>query len=156
MIYLRAESGADIAKLGGDPNRLTGDFAAPPGAIVLERNEGSGAKAMLVAAITKHKCYYLGYQSVCAAPDATAAPDLSDGEAAVQVLVTLNVRSQPRRAAPLIGTVPKDSNVVVNLCLTTSDGIWCRADFGGKTGWMAKSVVRQQEWPVISFVNAKE
>ena len=156
VILLETQDGSEISELGGDPQRLTGGFSGSPDAVVLERNDGSGAKASLVAAIARHKCYYLGYQSVCADADSTKAPELTDGEAEISVQVTLNVRSQPRRGAPLIGTIPTGSDVTVNLCLATSDGIWCRAEFGEQSGWMAKSAVRQQEWPVITFVNAKE
>jgi SH3-like domain-containing protein len=87
-------------------------------------------------------------------PSATKAPDFKEETARIDVLVKLNVRNQPRRGAAVIGTVPPDSTVTVNACLTTSDGIWCRARFGDSMGWMAKSALRQGEWPVITYVNA--
>lgn len=152
-IILRGADRTQVAELGGDPSRLSGSYAGAPDAIILERAQGSPAKAALVQAITRHKCYFLGFSDRCADESATQAPDVSEDNARISVLVALNVRSQPRRDAPVIGAVPQDAKVNVNLCLTASDGIWCRARFGDQLGWMAKSAVRQQEWPVITFVN---
>lgn len=153
-IILRAPDGGRLAELGGEPARLTGDFSGTPDAIILEREAGSGAKAALVRAIGRHRCYFLGYTDTCAPAAATQRPDLSEGTATINVLVDLNVRSQPRREASTIGAVPAGSEVTVNLCFLTSDGIWCRAQFGEQAGWMAKSAVRQDEWPVLTFVNS--
>jgi len=153
-IILASKDGGPVAAVGGNPRRLSGDYVAPPNTVVLERETGSGAKSQLSSAIKKHGCYYLGYTANCADESATQRPDLEDGTASVNVVVSLNVRNQPRRSAPVIGTVPSGSDVTVNACLTTSDGIWCRARFGESVGWMAKSALRQGEWPVITYVNA--
>ncbi|MDR9393812.1 AprI/Inh family metalloprotease inhibitor [Roseovarius sp. SYSU LYC5161] len=153
-ILLETSSGQQVAALGGNPQRLSGDYVRPPNALVLERQSGSGAKADLTAAIKLHGCYYLGFTQDCAEPSATEAPAFEDGLARIKVLVNLNARSQPRRDAQVIGTIPAESEVTVNACLTTSDGIWCRAQFNEANGWMAKSAMRAGEWPVITFVNA--
>lgn len=153
-ILLTLTSGQVIAALGGNPQRLSGDYAGPPGAVVLERENGSGAKAELTAAIKGHGCYYLGYTADCADKSATKSPRFNAGTAEIDVLVKLNVRNQPRRDAPVIGTIPRGSTVTINACLTTSDGIWCRAWFDSSMGWMAKSALRQGQWPVITYVNA--
>ena len=155
-ILLRSPDGEPLAELGGEPTRLTGDFFGDPDAIILEREAGSGAKADLVKAISRHRCYFLGYTDTCAQSTATQAPDLAEGPSSIDVLVDLNVRSQPRREAATIGAVPAGSEVMVNLCFSTSDGIWCRAQFGEQSGWMAKSAIRQGEWPVLTFVNSSE
>ncbi len=154
-ILVTLTSGQAIAALGGNPQRLSGDYAGPPGALVLERENGSGAKADLTAAIKGHGCYYLGYTADCADTSATKPPKFDGGTAEIDVLVKLNVRNQPRRDAPVMGTIPRGSTVTVNTCLTTSDGIWCRARFDDSMGWMAKSALRQGQWPVITYVNAR-
>lgn len=153
-IALRGSDGNRYAELGGEPTRLSGEIAGEPDAIVLERIDGSGIKAELIGAIARYKCYFLGYTDVCATATATSAPDISSGTASVEVLVDLNVRTQPRRNASPIGIVPAGSTISVNLCLATSDGIWCRANFGEQSGWMPKSAIRRSEWPVLTFVNA--
>lgn len=152
-IVLRSSDGTQLAALGGTPTRLTGSYNGTPDTIILERSQGSGAKAALVAAIGRHKCYFLGYSDKCADEAGTHAPEFTDEGAKISVLVSLNVRNQPRRDAPVIGAVPQDSDVSVDLCLAASDGLWCRARFGDQSGWMAKSAIRQQEWPVVTFVN---
>lgn len=154
-IVLSSAEGQQIAALGGNPQRLSGDYVNPPNALVLERESGSGAKAVLASAIRKHGCYFLGYTADCAEPSATEVPDLKEETARINVLVELNVRNQPRREAPIIGTVSSGASITVNACLTTSDGAWCRARFGDSMGWMAKSALRQDEWPVITYISAK-
>lgn len=104
-------------------------------------------------AIARYRCYFSGYSDVCADTAATEAPAFTEDTASIQVLVSLNVSNESRRDAPVIGTIPPDSEVNVNLCLTASDGLWCRARFGDQSDWMAKSAIRQEEWPVITFVN---
>lgn len=153
-IVLSTPTGELIAALGGNPQRLSGDYVGASNALVLERESGSGAKVALTEALRVHGCYYLGYTADCVEPQATQAPEFEEGTAKIDVLVKLNVRNQPRRDASIIGTVPRESTVTVNACLTTSDGIWCRAGFGETVGWLAKTALRQGEWPVISYVNA--
>ena len=153
-LILLSNEGARVAALGGNPRRLSGDYAASPNVVVLEREGGSGLKPELSDAIRAHGCYYLGYTADCVETSATEPPNFSDGVAEINVLVNLNVRNQPRRDAPVIGTVPPGSTLLVNVCLTTSDGIWCRARFGETEGWMAKSAMRRDEWPVITFISA--
>lgn len=115
-IILRQPDGAQFAELGGEPTRLSGDFAGDPDAIVLEREAGSGGKSDLAQAISRHRCYFLGYSGDCAPSDATQGPEFSEGSASINVLVDLNVRSQLRRSAPTIGRVPAGSEIEVNLC----------------------------------------
>lgn len=152
-IILADSNRKTVAELGGKPERLSGDYVDPPDAIILERRNGSGAKAALVEAIARYGCYFRGYSSKCAPRSDTKGPVFRNGTARIRVLVELNVRMQPRRDAPIIGLVPKGKPVTVNACLTASDGIWCRADFGARRGWMAKSAIRDGRWPVITFVN---
>ena len=151
-IIMQSNDGGNLAELGGSPDRLSGDLSGPINAIILERREGADYKRRLISALREHKCYYVGYSSDCADEAATAAPNSEDDAATINVLVDLNVRNQPRRNAAVVGTVPQNSEITVNLCLTASDGVWCRAGFGEIAGWMAKSAIRADEWPVITFV----
>lgn len=154
-ILLQSTNGNKLAELGGNPDRLSGDLNASIDAVILERKAGSDYKRGLVSALRRHKCYYLGYSAKCADDSATGAPRSETDTDNIDVLVDLNVRSQPRRNAAVVGVVPRNSEISVNLCLEASDGVWCRAGFGEIAGWMAKSVVRDEEWPVITFVESK-
>lgn len=154
-ILLQGSDGDMLAELGGNPDKLSGDLNGPIDALILERREGSDFKQVLVSALSEHKCYYLGYSSDCADETAVNAPATETGATDIDVLVDLNVRGQPRRNAPVVGVVPRDSTISVNLCLRASDGVWCRANFGDVDGWMSKSVIRDAEWPVITFVSAE-
>lgn len=154
-ILLQNPANMVFAELGGNPSKLSGDLKGPIDALILERKEGSDFKQVLVAALGKHKCYYVGYSSECASEAAVIVPPAGSGETDIDVLVDLNVRGQPRRNAAVVGIVPRSSTISVNLCLRASDGVWCRANFGEIDGWMSKSVIRGDEWPVITFVNAQ-
>jgi SH3-like domain-containing protein len=74
---------------------------------------------------------------------AQAAPPASEG-ASVQVLVNLNVRAEARDDAEVVGVVPSQTCVTTELCLTATDGAWCCAKFGERTGWMRKLALRQK------------
>ena len=152
-ILLQRTDGNRLAELGGNPDRLSGDLNAPIDAVILERKAGSDYKRGLVSALRRHKCYYLGYSAECADDAATRAPQAGADANNINILVDLNVRSQPRRNAAVVGVVPRNSKISVNLCLEASDGVWCRAGFGEVAGWMAKSVIRDEEWPVITFID---
>ncbi len=153
-ILMQNDDGARLAELGGNPDRLSGDLNGPINAVILEREAGADYKRVLVSALRKHKCYYLGYSRDCADEAATRAPQVAGDPGQIDVLVDLNVRSQPRRNASVVGKVPRNSQITVNLCLKASDGVWCRAGFGEIAGWMAKSAVRAGEWPVVTYSNA--
>jgi len=153
-ILLQRTDGNRLAELGGNPDRLSGDLNAPINAVILERKTGSNYKRGLVSALRRHKCYYLGYSAECADDAATRAPRAGANANNINILVDLNVRSQPRRNAAVVGVVPRNSKISVNLCLEASDGVWCRAGFGEVAGWMAKSVIRDEEWPVITFIDS--
>ncbi len=154
-IIIRDGASRDVAVLGGNPERLSGDLTGPINAVILERKQGVAYKRQLVSALGKHTCYYIGYSADCAGEAATSAPRLSEGPGTIDVLVDLNVRNQPRRSATVVGTVPRENQITVNLCLTASDGVWCRAGFGEIAGWMAKAAIRDGEWPVITFVQSQ-
>lgn len=49
--------------------------------------------------------------------------------------------------------VPINSCVATSTCVTASDGIWCRAEFGDSAGWLRKLAIRQNRWPVVTFQN---
>ncbi|MCC1494650.1 SH3 domain-containing protein [Cognatishimia sp. F0-27] len=153
-IAVLTSDGATLAALGGVPTRLTGELSVDPGAMIVERANGNPDTIALTAALRKHGCYYVGYTAECAKTPETRPPEFEEGAANISILTTLNVRNQPRRDAPIIGTVPPGAELTIDACLRASDGYWCRASFGEAVGWMAKSAIRQSEWPVITFTNA--
>ena len=71
----------------------------------------------------------------------------------VEILVNLNVRNQPRRDAPVVGILDKGLVITLDYCTSASDGVWCRAIFGTETGWLAKTALRQNEWPIVTYRN---
>jgi len=154
-IVLVDASGSVITGLGGNQRRITGDLNSNGEGIVLERAEGDGSTAALASALSRHRCYYLGFTQSCASASQVSRPELTEENGAygiVDVLVNLNVRAQPRRDAPSLGTVPSETSIRVNYCLQASDGIWCRAVFGEREGWLAKTAIRRDEWPIVTYV----
>ena len=149
MISLSAGDGDPIATLGGSQFRLTGEFSAGSDGLIVERPQGDGTSARLAAAVRRHGCYYAGFDSDCASREALAAP--AKGPGRIEALANVNVRTQPRRGAEIIGVVPQGSTISTQTCLQASDGYWCRAAFGGEAGWIAKSALRQEQWPVVTF-----
>jgi hypothetical protein len=97
-------------------------------------------------------CFYSGFTSKCV-DAAQAAPPAPEG-ASVQVLVNLNVRAEARDDAEVVGVVPSQTCVTTELCLTATDGAWCCAKFGERTGWMRKLAVRQNRWAIVTFDNS--
>ncbi|MEY8837803.1 SH3 domain-containing protein [Cribrihabitans sp. XS_ASV171] len=156
QLLLFSEQNTLIARLGGNQRRVTGDIEGSFASIVLERTTGDPFQPGFSNALKKHRCIYLGYSSTCATSDDLALPVMGqDGGvvASLGVIVQLNVRDQPRRDSRVVGTLPPETCLKVNYCTTASDGIWCRARFGEASGWVAKTALRQSEWPVVTFVN---
>jgi hypothetical protein len=144
-------SGQVIARLGGNQARVSGTSAAGS-PMILEKVGVPGPAAMLEAARRASGCFYAGFTSRCAADAELAKPA---GEAPrVQVLVNLNIRSEARDDASIIGVVPAASCVTTELCMTATDGVWCRANFGERAGWLRKLALRQNRWPVVTFENS--
>lgn len=156
QLALYSDTDAVVARLGGNQLRVTGDLTNSFASVVLERATGDPYQRRIGQALEKHRCIFLGYTGDCAAPDDLSAPrTLADGGtvSTVQSLVLLNVREQPRRGANISTTLEPQACMQVNFCTTASDGIWCRASFGETSGWVAKTALRQDEWPVTTFVN---
>ncbi len=154
-IILAAEGG-EIAVLGGNQFRVTGDFSQSGDSLVVERAQGDGNSVKIAAALRKHRCFYLGFTQDCADQSDLGLPeiDADAGFAEVTTLATLNARAQPRRDAPILGSIAAGTNVRVNQCLSTSDGPWCRARFGDGTVWLAMTALRQEEWPIVTYTPA--
>jgi hypothetical protein len=155
QLDLRSGEGVTVLRLGGNQQRVTGEFADTGFGIVMERSEGSARATDLAAALRRHRCFFIGYSTECADQSALRRPAFTQlggtiGE--VETLVDLNVRSQPRADASVVGVLPAESCIRVNQCLIASDGVWCRARFGEQEAWLAKTVIRQDEWPVVTFV----
>jgi hypothetical protein len=142
-----------VVKLGGNQKRVTGMAGDVP--IILERAGGDGTAAMLQAAYNASGCYYLGYSQTCAPRSALAEPaPAPDGRMQIELLADLSVHSEPRSDADVVGTAQKGSCVAVDSCTMASDGPWCRASFGKTSGWLRKLTMRQNRWPVVTYVNS--
>ncbi len=150
MIHLIGGGGDELASLGGNQFRMTGEVSQAGTSLILDRAEGDGTGADLARAVRRHGCYFSGFASDCAAPEALAAPPRGRGR--ITALADVNVRVQPRREAEILGVVERGSSIATESCLQTADGYWCRASFGDAPGWIAKSALRQDEWPVVTFV----
>lgn len=143
-----------LASLGGNQRRVTGTLVDSGQGLIVERANGDGASLAISNALGQHRCYFLGFSRTCASPEALASPSPSaeNGEGArVEVLANLNVRTQPRRDAAIIGTLAEGTVVNLDYCTRASDGIWCRALFGTEAGWLAKTALRQNEWPIVTY-----
>ncbi|MFD2648831.1 hypothetical protein ACFSX5_13660 [Devosia albogilva] len=152
MVLLAGEQ--EVAALGGNQGRMSGNSAigAP---IILDRAGDNQLASEVTAALESSGCYYLGFTSVCADDAQLSKPKISnDGSPAnISVLVNLNARVEARDDADVLGVVPAGSCIVTDICMDAADGAWCRASFGDQQGWLKKVALRQQTWPVITFVN---
>lgn len=146
--------GAVIASLGGNQFRMSGNsnIGAP---VILDRVGETAAMDRILEAYKSSGCYYLGFTSTCVDEAQLAKPAVpSDGSPArIGILVNLNVRAEAREDANVVGVVPANSCIVTEVCATASDGVWCRARFGEVGGWLKKLALRQERWPVVTFVN---
>lgn len=156
QLVLYAQQDKVVTRLGGNQSRVTGDLADSFVSVIMERASGDAYQVAFSQAVRQHRCIYLGYTSTCAERADLAAPVMSEEGgvvASLGVLVNLNVRDQPRRDARLVGTLPQGACLKVNYCTVASDGIWCRARFREASGWVSKTALRQEKWPVATFVN---
>ncbi|MEH6833125.1 MULTISPECIES: SH3 domain-containing protein [Falsihalocynthiibacter] len=157
QLALYAENDALIARLGGNQNRVTGDVGYTFRSVILERANGAPENAKFSQALREHRCIYKGYTAECATKEELALPVFTEGGgviSSVELLVNLNVREQPRGNSLSVGTLPKGTCLKVNYCTTASDGIWCRARFGEAAGWIKKTMLRKDEWPIATYLNA--
>ncbi|WDR05522.1 AprI/Inh family metalloprotease inhibitor [Devosia rhodophyticola] len=153
LVFYDADDKA-LAKLGGNQKRVTGETADKT-FVIVERSNGDGMAATLQAAYNASGCYYLGYTQKCAPRSEMAEPTPTpDGRIHIQLQANLGVHTEPRNDANIVGTAQKDSCVVADSCVMASDGPWCRAKFGDTTGWLRKLTLRQNRWPVVTFVNS--
>lgn len=150
QMVLFDKASASVATLGGNQNRMsgTGSTGAP---IILERVGASGTAEALRVALKTSGCFYSGFTSDCVPASQLAGPK---GESPrIEALVNLNVRSEARNDANVIGVIPRNTCVTADLCVDATDGTWCRAKFDDKTGWFRKLALRQERWPVVTFDN---
>lgn len=141
----------EIATLGGNQFRLSGLDAESGNTFIIEKE----AQAQAISKARKSiSCSYLGYGKKCAEPRDYAAPTITkDGEAEVTILISLNARVEPRPDAQILGVLNQNSCMKVNACSQASDGLWCKANFGEKSGWFKKHAVRRGKWPVLTFIS---
>lgn len=146
-------AGKVLARMGGNQRRMTGTTASGK-PVVFDRFGIKGPAQDLLAAAKAGGCAYLGFTKQCAT-DADLAPPAAapDGEAKVKVIVNLNVRTEARDDATIVGVVPQDACVAVDNCLTAADGVWCQAQFEDKHAWLRKLALRKDKWAIVTFVN---
>lgn len=145
------ESGAVVAKLGGSQRRMSGN-AANGDPVIIEKAGLPGMANMLEAARRASGCFYAGFTDNCAPVTELSKPE--GEELRLNVLVNLNVRSEARDEASALGTIPANSCISADLCMEATDGVWCRAQFDGRSGWFRKLALRQNRWPVVTFFNS--
>lgn len=157
QVMLRSAGDTEVAALGGSPRRMTGDYVDRPElGIIVERAAGDGTNALINQAIRRHGCMFYGFSDRCVDPGELIEPSYAgDRPQRVELLVNLNVRSQPRADASVIGTIASGTAVVVNGCLGASDGVWCKARFGDRSGWLTRTTLRQNEWAVATYIAAE-
>lgn len=144
-------SGIAIASLGGNQKRMSGN--TPSGTpVILERIGISGTAEVLEVARKEAGCFYAGFTDRCA-PDAELQKPMGEAPQ-VNVLVNLNARSEAREDASVIDVVPASTCIQTELCLTATDGAWCRATFNNKLVWLRKLALRKNRWPVVTFFNS--
>lgn len=143
-----------MAVLGGNQRRMSGDsnIGAP---VILDRVGDNALVEDIRKAREASGCYYLGFTTTCVDEAQLAKPAVApDGSPArIGVLVNLNVRAEARDDAPVLGVVPANSCIVTEVCATAVDGVWCKARFDETAGWLKKLALRQERWPVVTFVN---
>jgi hypothetical protein len=143
-----------VAALGGNQLRMSGDsnIGAP---VIMDRVGDAGVMDQISKARQESGCYYLGFTTTCVDEAQLSKPAIpSDGSPArIGVLVNLNVRAEARDDAEVLGVVPANSCIVTEVCANAVDGVWCKARFGDTTGWLKKLALRQERWPVVTFVN---
>lgn len=153
QLALVADGGV-IALLGGNQFRMSGNsnIGAP---VILDRAGENASMQSIAQARQSSGCYYLGFTNTCVDEAQLGKPQVpADGSAAsIGVLVNLNVRVEAREDAEVAGVVPANSCIVTDACSEAADGVWCRARFGESTGWLKKLALRQERWPVVTFVN---
>src|SRR5450756_1016358 len=69
---------------------------------------------------------------------ATSPSESPPASAIVVTASSANVRSEPRRDAPVIARLPRGTSVVP----LAEEGEWTRVEVKGRTGWIAKSLLR--------------
>lgn len=69
---------------------------------------------------------------------ATSPSESPSAGAVVVTASSANVRSEPRRDAPVIARLPRGTSVVP----LAEEGEWTRVEVKGRTGWIAKSLIR--------------
>ncbi|MEP9374474.1 AprI/Inh family metalloprotease inhibitor [Mesorhizobium sp. KR1-2] len=152
QLALLGDGNLVLARLGGNQRRITGTTAGGL-PVILDRVDGTVDR--LDTAVKTSGCYFLGFTNKCAPKEELGDPLGADsaGSKKINVIVNLNVRAEARDDAGIVGAVPQGACIEVDTCLTASDGVWCQAQFGPKTGWLRKTALRKERWPIITFVN---
>lgn len=150
---LPRESSKTIVALGGNQYRISGGVDGTESSVILERSDGDEASRKLREAISKYRCIYRGFTSKCAQPEELKKAEFRPTTTTrIRTLVNLNVRTQPRSDAAILGVLPAQAEIVVEECAITTDGIWCEGLFGERKGWFTRTALRDNTWPILTFV----
>lgn len=137
------------ARLGGTTARVSGwDRSGIP--LVLDRHAGVAIADPTNFAREKKGCWFLGYSSQCAKPEQAARPPAQ--KARICTLVDLRMRAEARPETAVVAVLPAQTCVVSDACVNTATGPWCFIRSDTATGWVRQHVLRQNEWPVLTFV----
>lgn len=134
---------------GGNQFRLSGEDEDGK-SVILERAAGDNNSQSVRSAIAKYRCIYKGFTDKCATSNELAPPSRDGAE--LETLVNLNIRAQPRVDSSILGVVPKGSKLTTSQCIVTTDGYWCKAQFGEDFGWFTRTALRDETWPVMTVV----
>ena len=149
QMTLFSEEQEIVVRLGGNQRRMTGN-AVNGAPIILDSVGGNQLADQVQVAVQNEGCVYYGFTDRCARPAELSEPEGEDASN-LNVIVNLNVRAEARADAELVGVVPQDTCIAADLCATAADGVWCRAQFGERSGWMRQTAIRRNRWPVLTY-----
>lgn len=97
-------------------------------------------------------CVAHGSERRCASQRDLQAP--TPGSQA-RTLIRLNVRAGPSLSQNALGVLPQNACVRIEECRTSAEGLWCRIDFYGQSGWITKVVPQPNAGgSLITYTNA--
>jgi hypothetical protein len=140
-IETKAEASSAIAEAQTLVLR-TGDEKVRPTGVARAREKLGLAEAQLRAGNYSAAVFFaLQAQDLLQKSGRARATSPSESPPVNAVVVTAssaNVRSEPRRDAPVIAKLPRGTSVVP----LAEQGDWTRVEVTGRTGWIAKSLIR--------------
>lgn len=138
-----------FARLGGTTARVSGwDKAGEP--LVLDRDAGPALADPIIFARKTKGCWFVGYSDKCATAAQARRP--AEKNARICTVVDLKLRGEARPETGVVGVLPAQTCVGTEVCVITASGPWCFIRFATAAGWVRQHALRQEEWPVLTFV----